>query len=457
MATSPTTDATRTAISEALAKVSICVRSLSLYGRAHPIVEDMVRAAHESLCQALAFSPVVSVAVTERYLALDSFPVADSAGCLQPFLDVLRERQIGEIRFRSGVLAGEVETFAETLSMTPETLALHGGAATHLKSRGVLHITTLRDASEMEAREGSEAAEVYDGALVLAEEAMKAVSSGLPLPAADIRATVAHSLHTLIADETALLALAAIRSYDRYLSEHSVNVCIFSMMLGRALDLDMEAAMDLGVAALLHDVGKVFVPSEVVKKPGKLTEEEWIEMRKHPVAGAKALAGMPDLPVLTATVALEHHMYLDGTGYPLPGQHYPHLFSRLVTIADTYDAMTTERPYRDRWSPEEAIAWMLYETRDRYDRQLLARFASRAGLYPVGSFVRLSSGDLAVVTGGTRQHARRPVVQVVTARSRRREGQIINLAEARHKLLKIEKIAQPVEVLLPYVDALIAA
>ncbi len=447
----------RISVSEALAKVSVYVRSLGLYGRAHPIVEEMVNAAQESLLQALASNPVISVVVTERYLALDSFPVEDPTGCLQSFLELLHERQIGEVLFSAGVSVPDIDVFAEALSMSAETLALHGGSDTFLKSRGVTNVKALRETDETQTAEGPAAAQVYNGALVLAEEAMEAVATGMPLPVADIRSAVTDSLHSLMTDETALLALAAIRSYDRYLSEHSVNVCIFSMMLGRDLGLTVEEVMDLGIAALLHDVGKVFVPSEVVKKPGKLTEEEWMEMRKHPVAGARALAGMRELPSLSATVALEHHMYMDGTGYPSLGHHQPHLSSRLVTIADTYDAMTTERPYRTRWTPDEAIGWMLYETQDRYDRQLLARFASRAGMFPIGTFVKLSSDDLAVVVGGSRQSPRRPVVKVVAPRSRRRQGQVVNLAESRHRLLSITKVARPVEVLLPYVDALAAA
>jgi HD-GYP domain-containing protein (c-di-GMP phosphodiesterase class II) len=208
---------------------------------------------------------------------------------------------------------------------------------------------------------------------------------------------------------------------------------------------------------MLHDVGKVFVPSDVVKKPGKLSEQEWQQMRTHPGEGARALAGMEDLPALTSTIALEHHVYCDGSGYPaLPPQHTPHLLSRLVAIVDTYDALTTERPYRTRWTPQQSIAWMLYDARGRYDRQLMARFASRARLCPLGSLVRLARGDIAVVVGGSYEHPTRPRIKIIAGSGAKQDARLVDLAENTDPGLEIDVMAQPVEALIPYVDRLAA-
>jgi HD-GYP domain-containing protein (c-di-GMP phosphodiesterase class II) len=231
------------------------------------------------------------------------------------------------------------------------------------------------------------------------------------------------------------------------------------MVMGREIGLDTVFTLELGISALLHDVGKVFIPNEVVKKPGRLSEEEWEQIRRHPAEGARALAGLPDLPALASTIALEHHIYCDGTGYPaMPAGQTPHFFSRLVAIIDTYDALTTDRPYRERWTPQQSIAWMLYEGWRHYDRELMARFASRTGLYAIGSIVRLVNGYIAIVVGGNHHHPTKPVIKLIaSADGRRIVPEVIDLSTITEHDLQIESLAQPVAVLLPYADRLAAA
>jgi hypothetical protein len=132
------------------------------------------------------------------------------------------------------------------------------------------------------------------------------------------------------------------------------------------------------------------------------------------------------------------------------------LISRLVAIVDTYDALTTDRPYRPSWTQQQAIAWMLYEAHAQYDRQLLARFASRANLYPIGSLVRLKSGGVAAVVGGSYEHPMRPLLKMVKGPGHSEQG-IIDLSKVSDPDLEIDAIAQPVESLLPYADILSTA
>lgn len=446
-------------ITDALSKVCVCARSVGQYGRSHPLVEEMIDTAHQALAELLVVDPSLVVAVADAYIALDSFPIKDPNGTLAGLAKLLHERGISEMKLTAGVTHGEVLAFAETLSLSPEDLTLRGGMVSELRRREALHMQVRCGVLPTESRAARDPADIYEEALVLVEEAMKAVQSGLQIPVPEIRAVVADSFRSLIEDDSALLALAGIRSYDRYLSEHSVNVCILSMVLGRDLGLDSASSLELGISALLHDVGKVFVSPEVVKKPGKLTEDEWIQIHRHPSEGARALAGLPDLPALASTIALEHHTRCDGTGYPLlPSDHAPHLLSRLVAIVDAYDALTTDRPYRERWTAQQAIAWMLYDGLGQFDRQLMARFASRARLYPVGSLVRLKRGDYAVVVSGSHLHPRTPTVRVVTgAQPISLSDSLVDLATNSDPGLEIDAMAQPVEVLLPYGDKLIAA
>lgn len=446
-------------IADALTKLAVCVRSLGQYGSSHPLILEMAGTAHLAISELLAVQPMVAVAVGDSYFALDSFPIEDKSGSLTAFAGLLHERQIGLIKMTAGVTKAEVVAIAEALSLSPEDLTLRGGIQTETTQRGITHIAVEVGVLPTESREGMDPADIYEEALILVEEAMRAVQSGLQVPVPEIRAVVADALRSLAGDDKTLLALAGIRSYDRYLAEHSVNVCILSMVLGRDLGLDSASSLELGVSAMLHDVGKVFVPGDIVRKPGRLTEQEWEHIRRHPTQGARALAGLHDLPALASTIALQHHIRTDGSGYPaLPPGQKPHLLSRLVAIVDSYDALTTDRPYRRRWTAQEAIAWMIYEAPGQYDRQLMARFASRAQLYPIGSLVRLKRGDYAVVVGGSYQNPRRPVIQLVGEQGKR-AGQVepIRLADCDDSALDIDAVAQPVEVLLPLTDNYLAA
>ena len=157
---------------------------------------------------------------------------------------------------------------------------------------------------------------------------MRALQMGLHVPVLEIRSVVSDTLQSMVGDETALLALSGVRSYDRYLSEHSANVCILSMS-PKDLQLDLPTVLEVGVSAMLHDVGKVFISSDIARKPGKLTEEEWQQIRRHPAEGARALAGLPDMPAIAPTIALQHHVRMDGSGYPaLPSDQKAHLLKQ---------------------------------------------------------------------------------------------------------------------------------
>ena len=448
------TDETYQKTADALVKLAACVRNVALYGRSHSVTEQSLAHAHQSLSEILLSRQVLAIAVTQDYLALDSFPI--EAGGLADFNQSLHTRNIGKIQSLAGISKDEIADFSQVMSLSTEDLALNGGMIAELKKRNVSRIQVGGSGIPTHRREAKDPADIYDEAIVLIEDAMKAVQSGFGIPIQEIVSVVEDSFQSLTSDETALLALSGIRSYDKYLYEHSVNVCILSIVLGRELGMDRKATLELGISAMLHDVGKVFIPDEIIKKPGKLSEDEWQAIRLHPITGARALAALPDVPPLACTIALEHHAYSDGTGYPAISCERPHLLSRLVAIVDTYDALTTDRPYRERWSGSQAIAWMIYEMPNRYDRQLLAKLAARAKLYPPGSLVRLANGDTALVVGGSRKSPTRPIIRLVSKDKVLAPG-TIDLSATDNLGLHIAEVAKPVEALLRYTDLLMAA
>ncbi len=226
------------------------------------------------------------------------------------------------------------------------------------------------------------------------DKVLSEVESGRPVNLSGVRGVVREMMGSLQRNEQALLSLARLRTTDDYTFTHSVNTCAFSLLLARAHGLE-EISESVGMGALLHDVGKVAVPLELLHKPTCLTEEEWQVVRKHPAAGLDLLQ-IQD-PVAERAVG-QHHERLDGRGYPL-GLRDPdiHVAGKIVAIADIYDAMTSCRPYHDAHSPAHAMHWIFQNGGTHVDSRLALSFVQSMGIYPVGTVVRLSTDELAVV------------------------------------------------------------
>ncbi len=231
------------------------------------------------------------------------------------------------------------------------------------------------------------------------------------------RRLVGDIVETLVTDEQVLFAAMTIRDYDLYTFQHSVNVCILASALGTRIGLNRLRARELGVAALFHDVGKIKISLRILNKPGKFTPQEWEVMKTHPLLGARILLerrGLEPTMIRAVQVALEHHIRYDGSGYPeLRVPAAPAMYSRIVTLCDCYDAMTSVRAYRQvPITPAVAMSYIWHQRGRAFDPTLTKVFVSMIGAYPPGSLVRLSDETLAVVVEGPRKEdVFRPVVR----------------------------------------------
>ena len=197
---------------------------------------------------------------------------------------------------------------------------------------------------------------------------------------------------------SALISLARLKTVDDYTYMHSVAVCALMVALSKQLGLDEAQTRQAGVAGLLHDIGKMAVPSDILQKPSKLTDEEFGAIKGHPAAGLEMLTGVAGITDIVRDVCVHHHEKMDGTGYPhrLAGDAIS-LFARMGAVCDIYDAITSNRPYKAGWCPAESLQRMASWTPNHLDKVVFQAFVKTIGIYPVGTLVRLQSGRLGVV------------------------------------------------------------
>ncbi len=225
----------------------------------------------------------------------------------------------------------------------------------------------------------------------------------------------------MMQDESTLLGLTNLRCHDQYTHNHSVNVSLLAMALGNRAGYPKVDLADLGLSALFHDVGKCAISLDLLNKPGEFTPDEWAIMRSHPTEGVFTLVksrGINNVPARMVAASFEHHMNYDFSGYPkLRIPWTQSVASRIITIADCYDAMTSSRVYRrEPMSPSNVLKFMFGKSGQSFDPVLLKLFVNCVGIIPIGSLVRLDSGPLAVVLkpAKAKEHAERPVVRVIT-------------------------------------------
>lgn len=371
------------------------MKNISFYDLAHPMVRTVLAGLHADLTAYLRERREFSVKFVSGYIVLQDVPLVAPHASLGNLLGACLRRQAESLVFRRGVTLEDLEQLVAVLAADPGGLAEEGGLARALEARGVERILAGRLAS------GSKRdwRWVHSTALDVLRGAAMGVRTGRPVDVTGVQKSVCEIVEDVLGDRSILYNLTSLKGMDEYTFIHALNICVLAGELGRQIRLDRQQLDELGIATLLHDVGKILVPLEILRKPGPLEEPEFQVMSRHPVDGSVLLAREPKLPEVVAVVSFEHHMRCDLSGYPRT--RWPrslHLYSMMACISDIYDALTTTRPYRPPLPPLRALELMQTECQAHVEPRLFRQFVTMLGPYPWGTLLGLPGGRLGVVT-----------------------------------------------------------
>lgn len=337
----------------------------------------------------------------------------------------LKRHGVGHVHVEAAVAPHEWTTFLSLLLADPSPEDPFGGFVARSEGSAIRHITfgpaedVGKPASE-DDRAKQMAKRTYSQSVAVAREVLTGARIGKGVSLRRVKRAVQGIVDQVLNNETSLLGMTTLRDYDQYTFAHSVNVCIFSVALGKKLGLTKPQLYELGFGALLHDIGKTRMPLEITNKTSALTDAEWEQMQEHPTEGLLALFSMhaaSELPLRAMLLAYEHHMQLKLTGYPrCIRERQPTLFSRIVTVADGFDAATSKRSYQSQpWTPDQVLREMRDNPRRGYDPLVVKAFISMTGIYPVGSVVILDTFELALVvaTNPRPEALHQPLVKII--------------------------------------------
>jgi putative nucleotidyltransferase with HDIG domain len=396
------------------------IRATQLYAADHPLLTRNVDGLLASVKSLLQQHPAVTIGIVEREFIVADTPMPKASAGMQELLDKLRANGLERISFERGVTPEEViglMTAIAALGPKGDGDAARTWNYPHIRIGRIVTDERRRDgiASDMAAIK-----RLYAGAVNAAETLWdSAATEGKPdLPAAV--QTVEGLADAVTQNRTALVALTAMRNYDNYTFTHMVNVSILTMGQAQALGIEGRLLREFGLSALMHDIGKVRTPQEILNKPDKLTDDEFVIMRRHPVEGAEILRQTPEMPILAPVVAFEHHLRLNGSGYPAVRRPELNLGTLLCSIADVYDAMRSQRVYQKARPTDRVLAVLREGDGTHFDRNLVRRFVQLLGIYPPGTLVKLNTGEVAVVTRVHAPDPYRPRVKVLFGQDGRR-------------------------------------
>jgi putative nucleotidyltransferase with HDIG domain len=431
------------------------IKSVMLYPLAHPAVGQPLQELAGILGDLLQDRRELHLGVVEGTFFLDNRLIVAPNTAIADLAGRLTGKKIEALTVYAGVTKEELFGFASLLSRRDLGAEQLPG---ELEKKGIASIRLGIDQSaadgEDDAGEACVPSRTYFQALSAVRDTMREVENGRIPSGERINAVVDDMVAVTIKDPTTLLGLAMIKDYDNYTFSHSVNVGILALTFGAHLGLEPAALRDLNTAGLLHDIGKTKIDKSILNNPGKLSADEFEQMKKHAEEGAEIVAQMSDISPQVADAVLGHHIKFNRTGYPewACDRSFSY-FAELVAVADCYDAITTLRTYNVPTLPKAAMDIMHRLAGTSLNGELVQKFEEMMGEYPVGTLVRLDTNEVALVVKPHPMESELPAVKVIIdARGEQlAEPRLVSL-RAGADGTRYGSIVSPVDALLKNID-----
>jgi HD-GYP domain-containing protein (c-di-GMP phosphodiesterase class II) len=350
-------------ISEVLSYIVSAVANCSLFSVEHPAVEEFSMKTLTRLEHILEKEPVM-ISLLSDSLIYNEAPLADTGTHINRLIKRLKMKGIERIVIEKGVNLTEIKKFIKALASMGNSIS----STPHI-SIGVLEVKYRTDEDVME---------IVNENLAKVEEFHEGISKFKQLDIRGVEDIVMGFVTALKKEANVLKSLSPIKDHSTYTFVHATNVSVLTLFQAEALGFSGEFLHDAGVAGLLHDVGKLFVPQEIIDKRGSLDDAEWNIMQQHPLHGALFLSGQTEVPKVAIIAAYEHHMKYDGTGYPKnkQGTQGQHILSQIVTLSDVFDALRTKRSYRSAFDLMKILEILKKDSGSHFNPTIYDNFLS---------------------------------------------------------------------------------
>jgi putative nucleotidyltransferase with HDIG domain len=408
-----------------------------LYPDWHPQFKKSVEKAYSSIRGALEEKKELVIGIVGEELAFEKEIFFELSRNVRPAIFYLKQRGIERIEILRGFDQEELSKFISFLVAPKEELKRE--AQEELTFRGVKNITAGKikvaagSAPDIQVEKAISYLSIYEDSLKTVGQSLEAILNEKEIDRLSLQLAVTGVMENLLGRYQEFLNFATLKRYDLKTFSHILNVSILSMYFASKLGFAKDEVMDVGIAALFHDIGKSYISRKVIRKPGRLTEEEFTEMKSHVVMGAEILLKYVDsLGVIPVVVCFEHHLKFDLNGYPKAAFYgRPHIASLIVSICDYYDALSQRRGYKADYPPEMVYGMMQKEKGTTFSPLLLEEFFKLIGVWPVGTLVALSDGRIGVVRQENEDDIFCPRLEVIAPADRR---EAIDLKEQKDKL-----------------------
>lgn len=396
-----------------------------IYSTDHPKFQEFIGQLYTNLLELLESRQELTLGIVSGELVWEEEIFFDLSGKLTGLISFLEENRIERIVFSQGLSLEELHQFIISLTRTRKSDQGEEKEKEGLDLNGFQHIRAgrLRASvrNKLSERGETELKKKYFDAVQVVDQSLNLVLNEQEVDYLDLRFNLLNIMENFFGRHQELLNLVSVKKRDLITFVHLLNVTMLVMFFASRLGLARDDVLDLGLAALYHDIGKLYISKKIIKKKGRLTETEFQQVQTHPIIGARILQGYKEtLGYLPMVAAFEHHLRYDLSGYPrLPYTRKPHMASMMISICDVYDALALKRSYKKEYPPDKIYELMMMEKGKAFPPELLDKFFQFIGLWPVGTVVLLSDGRVGVVSQVNEQDIARPVVEITGLQSSR--------------------------------------